>query len=76
MPVAVAVVGLAERDGLVVAGVQAGQQAEIQRGLAGCFGCDDRLVRLAEDGADVVGPVLQAAGGRAWTTCRQRRITC
>jgi hypothetical protein len=64
VPVLVAVVGLAEGHRLVVAGAQPGQQAGVHCGLAGGFRCGDRVVGLVQDAADVVGPVLQAAGAK------------
>jgi hypothetical protein len=54
--------GDAERGGLVVALAEFAQQVRAQGGAAAGADVVHRLVRLAQDGDDVAGPGLQAAG--------------
>ena len=62
MPVPQPVVDDPEGGGLVVALAELIQRFRIRRGAAAGAGVFHGLVRLVQDGDDVAGPGLQAAG--------------
>src|SRR6266487_5314869 len=62
VPVPQPVMGDAEGDGVVVALAEFLQQVRAEGGAAAGARLLDGLVRLAQDGDDVAGPGLQAAG--------------
>ena len=62
VPVPQPVMGDAEGNGVVVAFAELVQQFRAEGGAAAGAGVFDGLVRLAQDGDDLAGPGLQAAG--------------